>query len=315
MSIDRALTLTAALAALTPTWAAAQQGDVVLLELRLTEGQAFEVRMSTGQEISQNVFGQPQDVQQTTDIGYTMRVTDVDEDGTAVAEWTYDAVRFSMDGFMGPIEYDSSDPPTDIHPLARGYAALVGQNFVTRMTPSGRVLEARGFNNIMERVFDELGLPEGPQADAARQQLENMFGDQAMKDLFSALVAVYPSGPVTVGDSWSREYVITTGFPIKVEDTYTLQERSGGVAYIEVKSGLTTSPDAPPMQMGQVSMAFDILGSQTGRLEMDEATGWIIRSSVEQSFSGTVSVVGVPELAEGMSWPITVKTTLRLQTQ
>lgn len=288
---------------------AAKQGGKVRLGLELAEGESHRMKVVIDQQVNQTVMGMAQDLDQAMETIYRFDVTEVDEEGVALVRWTQEWIRVSQQGPMGNIEYDSSEGAAAATPLVQGYAAMVGKEFGARIARTGAVTDVRGFDAVLEELLTDMPLGEGPQADALRETLRGQIGDEAMADMLTSTLAIYPTEPVGIGDSWSRRTEISTGFPVVTETTWTLKERRDGVAVIDVQSTVSANPDAPPLQMGAMAIRIELAGDQAGTIEVDEATGWIVRSGVQQQLSGEASLTGAPEL-EGMTWPMEITGTI-----
>ena len=289
---------------------AAQEGKI-RLALELEEGRSYRMRVTMEHHIVQTGMGMTQETDQMTAIVYRFDVKEVDETGVALVEWTQDSVRFSQDGLMGHIEYDSSDTAAVRHPLTRGYAAMVERSFTARMAPTGTVSDVQGFSEVLDELMTEMALPEGPEAETLRESLRSQLGDEAMADMLTGALAIYPPRPVGVGDSWSRRVEISTGFPVITENTWTLRERRDGIAVVDVVSKVSANPDAPPLRMGPLSMRIDLSGKQSGTIEIDEASGWIVRGVVHQELSGESRVTGME--AMDMTLPMEVTGTIKTE--
>ncbi|HSG80987.1 MAG TPA: DUF6263 family protein [Gemmatimonadota bacterium] len=308
-----ALALAAILAPFCGTAAAVQQ-DAAPLRLQFEPGRTFTMEMTLDQQISQTLFGQEQQMTQVMEMTYGVAVEGVDAAGNGLVNWTYDAVRFEVNGPMGRLVYDSADPTAEVSPLLQGYAAFVGRSFRARTTPRGKVLEVSGFEEILQALLQDMELPPGPEADAVRAQLEAQLGDQAMQELLTRMLAVYPDGPVAIGESWGSQLSVTSGYPMTVDATYTLNERRSGLAIIGVAATVQSTPGAPPMEMYGMNLSFDLAGDQAGTIEVDLESGWVVRGELQQNFSGQVSVSG-GQAGEGMQWPMAITGTMKLQSR
>ena len=268
------------------------------LRLRLEPGKSYKLRMTAAQKITQTLGGMKQEMPQT--VGFALRhdVKQVRDDGTAVIQVTYDSFQYKVEGPMGKVDYDSSKPAAEaLHPMAKGFAALVGASFWIDLTPQGRATRVEGADQLATRVVEKVDLPVESLRTTLEQQMKDQFGDQALKETMEQMMGIYPDQPVGVGDSWSKKMVVTKGTPMVMNNTWTLKSRKDGVAFIDVQSTLEPNPDAGAMEMGAAKLRHRLAGTQQGSIEMDEATGWVLRSTVKQQLSGDLTVEGGPQTA------------------
>jgi uncharacterized membrane protein YgcG len=84
-----------------------------------------------------------------------------------------------------------------------------------------------------------------------------------------------------------------------LDSKWTLKERRNGVAIIEVVSTVKPNPEAKPVEIGssEVTSSAEFTGNQQGLIEMQESTGLIIRSKINQQISGQNKITrpGVPD--------------------
>jgi hypothetical protein len=80
--------------------------------------------------------------------------------------------------------------------------------------------------------------------------------------------------------------------------------RSGGVTTVKVTSEMRSDSTAS-LSMGSMTVHYALQGTSTATLEIEDATGWIIRSRSEADVSGTASMEGSP--MGPMEIPMTVK--------
>jgi len=62
-----------------------------------------------------------------------------------------------------------------------------------------------------------------------------------------------------------------------------------------------------------MKLTQEVTGEMKGTLELNEATGWIMSSSMDQQYSGEIKIEGNPQLPEGMIIPMTSKTATKLE--
>jgi uncharacterized protein DUF6263 len=315
MSKNRTLITAAAMLLACVTFSHGQDTGKVQFRLRLKEGQSFRSEMVARQAITQNILGNEQKMDQTMGMTYRYDVESVAPDGTATIKVSYEAVKMAMDAPTGKIDYDSKNPAAEIPAAARGVAAMVGQSFTMEMNSQGQVTKVEGLGALMDRIISEIDLPDDATKSMINDMLEKQFGDEAMVGNMQAMMAHYPEEPVGVGDTWTKKANVTAGFPMQLENTYTLKSRAGGMATLDVQTKIRSDPDAEPVTMGPMKITYNISGQQSGEMVLHETAGWTMSSQMTMEFKGDVKVSGMPGMAEGATWPIsctgetTVKTT------
>ena len=284
----RCLAVLATFICLTASARAQAPADKLELRLRLKQGETYRLKTTVEQKIDQTVGDKRKEIEQTLGLGYGLTVESVDGDGNVKVATKYDSVLFRQKGPGGVVEYDSANPPRQVPPPARPFAALAGLGFRITITPAGKVTKVEGLDEMFAEMVRRLELPAGPARAAVQKVLAEQFGQEAMKQQLQNMFAIYPDKPVAAGESWQRRVVVSKGFPIEIEATYTLKGRSGGVARIETKATISPNDAAGPVELGTGKMSYELRGEQRGVAEVDEATGWTRSLATQQTLTGTL---------------------------
>jgi hypothetical protein len=289
--------------------------DKVDLRLRLEKGQSYKLRTSQELKINQTVPGQGGQQQTMTmtqkSVGrdiYT--VEDVQADGTIVLKVTYDAMIFKQENPWQnqKIEYDSTDTSVAVGPMTPILDAIVGKSFTITIAPDGHVKEIQGADVILKRIREKINeLPDDQMR--AKMEMEAQFGmqygEETLKANTESSFNMYPDNPVSIGDTWQRKATMNKGFPMIVDTIYTLKERKDGVAVIDIFAMIQTNRDTGPTEMGGVKLQYNMSGSVTGLMEMQESTGWPIRSNQGLRLTGNITVQS-PDMAQPMAIPMSI---------
>lgn len=275
--------------------------------LKLEKGKKYYFRTITKQEISQTVMARQQTAEKTIGMGMDLDVNEVDANGAMLVDYTYSWMRWGQKGQMGEMVYDSSKKDTPVPPIMQGFAALIGEGFSLKVTPKGQVKAVRGLKRVRENISKKL--PAGRMREFMMKSMEQYLSDEAVKQFNESWMAMYPDKPVGVGDSWSKKVVLSQGFPMVLESKWTLKGRKKGVAIIEVSSIIKTDPKAKPMEMGAHKVSYEFSGKQQGVLEMQESTGLVIRSKINQEMSGQtkMDVTAPGAKPQTMTTPMKIK--------
>ena len=288
--------------------------SAVELTLDLSKGDTYRVKMSMENNTTQTLMGMQQQMQQDLEFIYSFEVLDVDRQGTADIDLTYEAVKVAVENPAGSSRYDSADPAAEPDMQTIGFAALLDQTIHMKMTRKGKIDSISGLDALLEHILDAYDLPEGPQRAQLREGLKEQFGDESMKSRMAGIAISYPEGKVAVGDSWTQEGDLKLNFSLGMSTTYTVVSIDQDVVELDVSSILASDNSLEPMKMQGIEMVFKLSGTQTGRVIIDTDTGWTRSSTLTQELSGTVEMLPNEQIPEGMSWPIVVKTTNTLET-
>jgi hypothetical protein len=286
---------------------AAAAEEKLELHLRLKKGQEYRLRLTVDQHVvqtppppspagnrpqrqqqRQQPPPQPQAIEQTLAVGYTMSVEDVDAGGAMTLATKYDSVLFRQKGPAGVVEFDSKNPPKQLPPSAKAFAALPGLGFKMTVTSEGAIKSIDGLDDMLAELLRRLDVADGPARANLQKVLTEQFGEAAMKQNMQNLFALYPPRPVAVGESWGRKLVVAKGFPLVIDGTYTLKSRDNGVAEIALDAKVSPNADAGGVDLGTGKMSYELSGTQRGSAKVEEATGWTRSLTTEQDVAGTL---------------------------
>ena len=287
--------------------------DKLELRLRLKQGETYRLKTTIDQRITQTAGANRQETEQTFALGYAMTVESVGASGDMKLATKYESILFRQKGPSGAVEYDSANPPKTVPQPAKPFAALLGLGFKMTLTPAGKVTAIEGLDDMFAEMVRRLELPEGPAKQAVQKVLAEQFGEETMKQNLQTMFALYPEQPVAAGEAWPRRIVVNKGFPIVIEGTYTLKERSGGVARIEIKAQVSPNDAAGPVDLGTGKMSYDLRGEQRGTAELEEATGWTRALTTEQELAGTLRFQGAGGAAE-VNNPMSIREKVTMET-
>jgi hypothetical protein len=174
------------------------------LELRWKWEKGRELIYKTQQKTIMELGGAPmgQEISNT----YSMTVTSVAENGDATVTMKYLALGAKGNGPTGEYDYDSEkdkEPPTT--GPAAFQAKMLGQSFVMKMTPTGKVTDVQGFEKILEEMLKGQPADDG---GATKMQLKQMFSNDAFKGMMQQMAPPLPDAKVGKSDTWNNEFTV-----------------------------------------------------------------------------------------------------------
>ncbi len=285
--------------------------DKIKLRLNLKKGEVYKVRSTIKQDILQTIMGQEQRMEQNQINEYTQTVIDKDNQGNMWVEIEYTRIKIKtvQNGVTTEFDSDQAKPIEEIDKNFKSYAALKGQKFQVKYSPLGEVLEMRGVDKMWDDMLEKMDIEGEAQKEEVRKILKTNFGEKALTANLQKSSRIYPEQKVDVGDTWSNNMEMQVMMKMKLKNDYTLRERKNGFAFVDVVTDISTNPDSA-VEMSGMKMTFDLSGEQEGYMKVDEKTGLVVYSIVNQDLSGDVSM---SMSGQDMSWPMDIKSDIIIE--
>jgi hypothetical protein len=134
------------------------------------------------------------------------------------------------------------------------------------------------------------------------------FSEDSFRQMMEGSMGYLPETEVTVGQSWRDSTRISSGFPMKLDNTYKLISVNDGIARVTVRSEIK-SLEGASINLGMASMSYSIDGIQMGSFDIDQATGMVVSSELTQKASGTLTMSG-EGMPSGMTMPININSSI-----
>ena len=170
-----------------------------LLRLNLEPETRYRLEMVTEQtgQIEAGAGG-GSDVASSNRIELSQWLDGVDEAGNLRLAWVYDRVVMESSAGGNQVTIDSAEPSDD--PVGEAWARMIGQEVIVVMSPRGEVIAVEGIDEIVQGPLD--ALPDSPETQGIKQLMAQSFGEEQIKYLMQASVAVYPEEAIAIGDRW-----------------------------------------------------------------------------------------------------------------
>jgi hypothetical protein len=220
------------LAPLSPAWAGAQ--EKVTLRWKFKAGEDLRYKQTQKNVTSFGGMAMEQEQSQT----YSFAIQAVDDQGVATVILKVVALAVKSSGLQ-EMEWDSEkDKEAPADPQASMLSKMLGQTFMLKMNPGGKVVDVKGMDKVLEAMLKD----QGPEAAVVGAQLKQMFNDDSYKSMMQQMTPQLPEQPVAKGDSWKNDFALK--FPMmgsfKFDITSKLVDLKGDEAHIEqeIKLGL-----------------------------------------------------------------------------
>jgi hypothetical protein len=295
---------------------AASQGaeEKVELKLHFEKGQQFTLTTAVEQDMATMWNDEQRDSKNITSITMALDVFSVADDGTAYMKATIKSIALKSDSGRWSYEYDSDNPPDEIPRPAAAFAAMVGEAFMMRLTPTGKVAEFEGVGKMLAEVEGKLGDDERRRRWGA-ERLSRHFSESALKQTFEGAFGFLPAEAVAVGDSWTRTAGSDHGIPVTAEEKYTLTERKDGTAAITLEATLEPYEDETPRHRTGYEASYEISGTRKGTVSVDEATGCLFKTTMTEKVEGKLTLSGGRGGNAERSMDVKSEATITIETQ
>lgn len=257
----------------------------LMLKMNMAQGKEFTVETNTNTIVDVVVMGQTQKTLSTQFVETKFNVMDVMPNGDIAVKSTIMSMANTNDTAQGSTSYDSKNLKDSDPSMADLMQPIIGHEMNMVMDNTGE-LKSFEQENLLDKMFadaDEAMM-------AAKASMEGQFGEEAMKGMMQGLGNVLPNKAIKKGDTWTKDRKIETLMVLLTNSTYTLNERKDGKAFISLVGTTKTDATAPPVDMMGMQMSYIMSGPVKGTLVVDEKTGWVISSNIEQELKGTMKI-------------------------
>ena len=274
------------------------------LALNLEQGKEYHQSSVADMTISQNFNGMDMDVEMTVKGNLSFKVIELKDDHYNMDVF-YENIAMEMETPQGKTAFSSENAkPEDM--MSTMLSKLTDKPFQVKMTKSGKVIEINNMDNLFIGMFDgmELNVQQKNQLIA---QLKQSYGEKAFRGSFEQVTAIYPEEEVAIGDKWNTETNLEAGMSVKLKNNFTFKAENDTHYLIQGVGTLINNENSPYVKNNGMDIKIDLNGSLISEIKVDKESGWIIEATITQDLSGNTHMKGNPQMPEGMSIPMSIK--------
>jgi len=199
--------------------------------------------------------------------------------------------------------FDSQVKDTTGNEMAKAYSKtfgqIIGKKFEVTISPKGRVLDIKGFKEILSSLENSSSDP------TTKKLIESTFDEKKMISNFESSYRLFPEKPIKIGDTWAQKNTVESVVPIEINTGYKLKEVNNGIAKITSTGDVKMKSD--DVEISGMKMKIDIAGKYDGTYDMDVSTGISNKTIINMPVNGTMSVMG-------MEVPVSINSTTQTTT-
>lgn len=274
--------------------------------LNLEKGKEYIQKTESNMVINQNFNGMSIDINLNTIGNSIFKVNEVHPNFYWI-DVKYTRLTMEMKMPQGNMKYDSKEPdPNDI--MSNLLSKMLKQSFQIKMSKTGKVLEIKNLDHLLESIFEGHKLPQD-QKDQIMSQIKQSYGKDSFIRNFETFSAIYPPKKINLNEKWAVKSKLTGNVHGDLHVDYQLKENQKDYYIIQGKGNLKADKNAPYLKQNGMEIQTVLSGSYTSNLKIDKKTGWIINGKVIQDYEGTNQMKANANLPNGMNIPIKMKTT------
>jgi len=284
---------------------AAQSTD---LSLKLKVGETYTQNYVSDVEMNQSINGMDQVIKMKVESGMNFTVREATDKGYRMGV-AYSKLVMDMSLPTGEMVFSSESDAEDL--VTAIMKGLVGKEFEVTILKNGSISEVKNMDAIFTGMAASFpNVPEA-QKEQVMAQLRKSYGENAFKGNIEMITAIFPDKDVNIGDSWKNTVKMESGFNGMVSNQFTLEEITSDQIVVKGDSQLNTQKESTVVN-GGMPTKYDLSGTMKSSYTLDPVTNWIVSGSVSQDISGTISIEDNPNLPGGISFPMTMVSTLTI---
>lgn len=275
------------------------------LEYKFRQGDEFEYAQVSKQNALQTLPGMGEMKMDGTLAGtMILKIKSVDANGSARIESQYSKLRMVTNNFLMSMSMDSEgSQEEDGNKIVK---SMTGKTFFFTMTRTGAVQDVEGVENLYS-ALGSLDIDDDV-VNKARKALQQTINDKSIKTLLENGFISYPDKAVKSGDKWNTSSVQAVNFPMKIDNTWSLQGVDASVAKITGESSLATiDKEKVNNLVNGMKSKSDLTGTQKMTGQVDLRSGWPKEVKILSDIKGTMTLLAGGLIPQDMEIPMTVK--------
>lgn len=262
-----------------------QGADKYTLEYTLEKGKTYKQHSVSDMNMAMSAMGQDIKMSMQMSVDVNFDVVDQNNDGYNI-RMTYRKIKTSM---TSPTDYsiDSDSPESSSDKSSADFLkSLIGVPIDVQLTQQGKVTSVKGVDKLVEKI----NAVDNPQF---KQMFTQQFSEKMIKTMIEQFSVYFPDKPVAVNDTWdvSTSYN-ANGIDIINKMSLTLKQVANNIADIDLTGKLATPEGGTDAKIQGMDAKITMTGNQTGTIQLDMKTGWLIRSEVTQKSVQNIEIMG-----------------------
>lgn len=262
----------------------------IQLRLNLQKGAAYEMKMSSVNQIEQEMMGQKIKIDQKIEMVFTYTVLEVLPDKNFLIDYSFSQMKMDMNMNGQEMKIDSES--TDSNPVNAAVKDLLSFKLKLTLNPKGQVTKAEGLEEYAKKLS---GNPQ------LAQSMKMFTDENNFKAFFAQTFNYFPENTVSVGDQWVSVVKMPELMDVGINMTFEVIALENDQIHLNFKS--IVDMETPVEQMG-MKMNVKMAGNQSGKMTVNATDGWMRSSDMIQKYDMKIKMKN-PQSGEDMEIPMT----------
>lgn len=234
------------------------------LTYQLRKGDVFTVEQKAEQHIIQNLDESSHEL--TNRVSGVLQFNVVqDNDTSYLLEFMFNDLIFKIESSLQGVLLDvHAAEPKAGDTQSEIFNALLNIPVQMTLSKQGEILDVTGGDQLVAKVLEQSGIPEGFSRTVMKKSLEQQYGSKALAESYEQMTYFYPEQSPEIGDQWSNRF----DGKLEAINTWTLDSLNTDSAYISSKAKIVIKTDEP-------SNSMQLEGEQETSVTTDISSGFM----------------------------------------
>jgi hypothetical protein len=261
-----------------------QGANKYTLEYNLEKGKTYKQLIDMEMNMEMNFMEQDMKMGMDTKMNTYYKVIDKENDVYNI-QMTFQKIKMDMTTPM-PFSIDSDLPESSSNKNIGIIKSLTGIPIDIQLTKQGKVTSVKGIDKLVEKL-------DAMNNEQFKQMFSQQFSEKMIQQTIEQSSAYFPGKPVAIGDSWKVAInVNSNGIGIINNMDLTLKQVVDNVATLELTGILATPEGGAVTKINGVDTKVLMDREQSGTIQLNTKTGWIVRSEITQKSKQNIEFMG-----------------------
>lgn len=273
-----------------------------VIEFNLKNNDKFKSDFTIETTMKQTVMGIDQSINMKMEMSFNQQITDKKAGEIYNITTEYKRMHLDIDYAFDKVEMDT-DRHSPADTLSIMMKELMNKPFTLYLNKNGKISEINGFEKYITEISDRKN-QDPNERSAFSEELQNIMGEELIKQNFTYFFGMYPESPVKINEPWTITYPVEqSGIKVFFNGRGTLVEVTSRTFLIRIDGNIETLSNENEIN----NQMFSLSGKQVSEILIDRRNGWPIKSTVNQEISGILKLIETSGDNENMDIPVNIK--------